>query len=152
MRPALRSPPLGFLVPRSGGPEPAQGGGAALQLHAPQLLRVGPGGAEEDRHHLLAGLPPGEALRRELRVLLAHLQRMSVCPQQGHQEVSRGTHILAFPGLLSWGFGACVPEYPKAVHRERLVVFKERSSSGKPNETKPRFTEEFLFLFITFKT
>lgn len=139
---------LAPCVPRSGGPEPAQGGGAALQLHAPQLLCVRPGGAEEDRHHLLAWLPPGEALWRELCVLPADLQRVSVCPQQGHQEVSRGTDALAFPDLSA---GGRVPEYHKAVHRRRIIVLKERSSSGKPNKTKPRFTEEFLFLSITLK-
>ena len=52
--------------------------------------------------------------------------------------------------FLVFQVGGCVPEYHKAVHQRRLVL-KERSSSGKPNKTKPRFTEDFLFLFITLK-
>lgn len=68
----------------------AEGGRPAVQLHTAQLLRVAAWRAGEDGRHLLAQLPPGEALRRKLRLLLAPLLRLSVCSRQGHQEVPRG--------------------------------------------------------------
>lgn len=73
---------------RRSGPERVEGGGETVQLHAAQLLRVSPRRAAANRHHLLAQLPPGQAVRWELRVLLVWLQRLPVRAHQGHQEIS----------------------------------------------------------------
>lgn len=59
---------------KSGGSEPAEGGGAAVQLHPAQLLGVPEGGAEENRHHLLAPVSAGETLWWKLCLLPAELQ------------------------------------------------------------------------------
>lgn len=65
-------------------------GCSPLQLHPAQLLRVLARGAEEDRCHLLAQLPPGEALWWKLCLLLPSLLRLSVCSSQNHQEIPWG--------------------------------------------------------------
>lgn len=70
--------------------ESAEGRSPPVQLHAAQLFRVFAWGAEEDRCHLLAKLPPGESLRWKLRLLLSPLLRLPVRSRQGHEEIPRG--------------------------------------------------------------
>lgn len=74
----------------SGGSEPAEGGGAAVQLHPAQLLGVAARGAQENGHHLLAAVSAGEALWWKLCLLSAELQRVPVCANKSHQKIPRG--------------------------------------------------------------
>lgn len=79
-----------FCLNRSGGPEPASWGGTALQLHSTELFRLIAGGAEKDGRHLLAQLPAGEALWRELCMLLSQLLRLPVLAHQSGQKIPWG--------------------------------------------------------------
>ena len=78
-------------------PEPAEGGGPSVQLLPAEHVGVAARGAEEDGHHLLARLPAGPALRRELLllpvlpVLLPVWGPVCLRAQQDLQEVLRGT-------------------------------------------------------------
>lgn len=69
-----------------------EGGSSTVQLHSTQLLRILTWGADEDRCHFLAKLPPGEALWWKLCLLLSPLLRLPVCPCQGHEEIPWGKY------------------------------------------------------------
>lgn len=76
----------------SGGSEPPEGGGAAVQLHSTQLLCVPEGGAEENRHHILATMSAGETLWWKLCLLSAELQWVPMCANKSHQKIPWGMY------------------------------------------------------------
>lgn len=85
----IRTAPFSLCL-HSGGSEPPEGGGAAVQLHSSQLLRVPEGGAEENWHHLLATVPAGETLWGKLCLLSTELQWVPMCANKSHQKIPWG--------------------------------------------------------------
>lgn len=77
---------------RRGRSQSVEGRSSIVQLHSTQLFCVLAWGAQENRCHFLAELPPSETLWWELYLLLSPLLWLPVCSRQGHKEVPWGKY------------------------------------------------------------